>query len=737
METQRENERMKSLMSPDVRSIYQNKQWAFLLHLLERACRAANFTGKIRDRVMGLRQKFISGLHTDRDVPPSGFWAEVFDAEAEAADSEGDAVRKLRAAEFFRSSRKLPADTWAQPADIQEMQRQKDIMVAKGLWVPVEKTTSPVAVCFPVKQNQKVRLCIDMRKHNQCIRVRERMRLLGARATLEIASRLASSQETPATLFQSRRDVTADIANERDFVQNVLQAKDATVGLASGRGPATAEDVARADGADLAGSEYAFVPASDTKDVEAYYYNFAAADRSKNALAVPCLTAEEKAEFDAGRTPVKKDVVRRWDRIESLVTVFGHLVSVFEDVGVSEALMLVKVVVLRKLAPLYIDDVHLLDRLKSIGSSSALIDLLLALIGFSQQTHKQGRNWAPPGSPDEMAKLCLISLGLSYMRVGDRLEVAVPAAKIARLLEMLSDARGAMRERRLQRGDIESARGMFRYCAQLSIGAAGVAKALDPWCGDAFPRKIKDTKLRRQLIAALDLLSRCATTFTAKTIRKGYPAAVRHVYGDAAMGDLTKARPSATRKGWVGVSLCEIHIGALLVSADFASATGFTHHLKTIPAWVANMGPDICFFETFCAHVAQRYFAAALRAAKAFCVHHVDNTAECYSIVKGSPQSIGTQIVISALHEDLVGKQEVYWAWIASARNLSDPLTRLDKIKWLQGVLPTQFVALDSSSFQWDRYKEIHSVLAEIGRVEHAKARADRLKCKKRKIGAV
>eukprot|EP00392_Amoebophrya_sp_AT5.2_P009688 g9716.t1 len=660
---------MQAEMSEDVRFVYKDKQWAFFLKVLEKACLLAGFSNEKTTKIMGLRSKFISGFHTDRDVP---------------------------------------RDTWADPVEIREMQRQKDAMVAAGKWVVVPKSKSPPAVCFPVRQKTKTRLCIDLRQHNKCVRVKEKMRLLGTRATAEIITRLASDKATPVTLFQCKRDVTEDVAVERRLVKNLANAKAAAGDGARDFGPSIAEDVCdRYGDPDFASS---FIPVDETKDVETYYYNFAAACKELNSFAVPKLSEAEKTAFAQGLTPPKIATDREWDAIESLVTVFGSLVSVYEDVGVSEALMVCKVVALRKLAPVYIDDVHILDRKKSTPSSSALVDLFLALIGFPQQMHKQAKNYADPTGGvagfAEALRRSLVSLGLAYTRSQDEdsMSISVPADKIGRLGEMLRQVLAAIRDRCLMKADVESARGMFRHCAQLSLGAAGIAKALDPWRAADFARRIKDAKQRRQLTAAVTMLLCCVESFKPKVIAKGFPAVVRHVYGDAALGDLSKARPAA-RKGWVDVSGCGIHIGALLVDQNFAGASGFTHQIREMPAWAVSLRPDIAFFETLCAHVAQNFFATELCTPPAMCVHHVDNTAECYAIVKGSSLSISTQLVLMGLHAD-ISAREVYWAWIASERNLSDPLTRLEKMEELQKALPTRCEVLGGDVFNWDRYRK-------------------------------
>eukprot|EP00392_Amoebophrya_sp_AT5.2_P006133 g6143.t1 len=724
---------MQSKMSDDVRFVYKDKQWAFFLSVLETACLRAGFSDAKTAKVMNLRSELVTGFHTDRDVSPTGFWDEWDEIITSEQAAEDEAARKLRCDNFFRSAGKVPRDTWADPEEIKEMQRQKDAMVASKKWVAVQETKSPPAVCFPVRQKSKIRLCIDLRQHNACIKVREKMRLLGSRATAEIITRLASDKATPVTLFQCKRDVTADIAAERDLVKNLASAAAASAENARDFGSSPAEDVCGKHGdPDFAAS---FIPVNETKDAEGYYYNFAVAAKELNSFLVPRLTADEAEAFERGRTPRKVEVVRQWDKIESLVTVFGSLISVYKDVGVSEGLMLCLVVVLRKLAPVYIDDINLMDRRKSAPSSSALVDLFLALCGFPQQMTKQDRNYSLP--QDEVVRRSAIALGLAYTRSKDEdsMVVSVPAEKIGRLVESLQGVLSTIQAGKLKRADLETARGLFRYCAQLSTGAAGIAKSLDPWCADAFGRRIKCAKLRRQLKAAVIMLLHRARTFQSKTIKKGFPAVVRHLYGDAALGDWSKARP-AGRRGWVDVSGCDIFIGALLVSQDSRSATGFTHQLLEVPAWLANLKPDIAFFESVCAHVAQKFFAAALCDPPSMCIHHIDNTAECYGIVKGSSHSIATQIVLMALHED-VADREIYWAWIASARNLSDPLTRLEKIDMLQSVLPTTIVDVGCGVFEWNRYCEVLSSLTKIGRVQHACERAERVQRKKRKIDAV
>ena len=619
-------------------------------------------------------------------MPRSGFWKEIED-EFLDFDLANELEQKHRAAPVT-----VPKKHWATPEEKKILVEQKDKMLEKGLYIKTtkDKLKTKPSVIFPAHQKGSVRSCVDQRGLNGGCLPTEKMRLLGGRASAEIYHKFLSPFRgyKPPSHFQTKRDVSADIASERMFARNFSE----DMKTMNTEPPERAENVdSDWDGDD--DSDFAFLGKSASGDKRKGYFNFGVKCPQDNAVAVP--VGEDKK---TGNTI--------WEFFFSVVTLFGALASVTCCVWMSECVQAITVNACRICASVYIDDAHIVDRPKCLKYSEFFFDLTNDLIGFLKSPEK-----------DESHDLqeIITQLGLSYRRKFDRLLVEVPEKKRDECIEDLETLKDEIAEEAVDPNRIERIRGKFRYCVgNNSRIAAGIARGLDPFV-DQFYFNImqKQRRLHLDILCdiCIDFLKKMQPLCTSRGIIKTEQA---HIYSDASGEDLA----SYTYKQ--GIARHNVVIGAILVTKT-NNPVFFSLKIEKIPKW---MKPTITVFEAMIADLALLKFEEMVK--QYYLVHHVDNAADCYGLIKGSTEDLSTQPIITNILKRLALVDLVpYFAWIriSTLRNIGDHTSRLDKLSLIKANFPNAIeIEVSASEIPWANYKKEFLKMESFGR-ENAKRR--------------
>eukprot|EP00392_Amoebophrya_sp_AT5.2_P012155 g12250.t1 len=429
------------------REVYHNKNFLWMERLTKWALEPCLDIKDRKEEVLSFFGKMKKGLVTTGEIKPSGFWRLL---------PEADFLLKILEAEREAEKKpsRRPEDHWASEEQIKEMNRQTEIMLAKGLWEAVDISTAPKPIkaskCFPVEQG-RARLCVDYRRQNLLLYNSEKMRMLGTRACQEITGRLMSHYKHQPALKQFKSDLRADVAAER---ANRDRTRAAAVAEVKERARVDLDFIKampsyRADRRDhtLTGDDpYGFVPFSSTKDMSGYYYQYCVDNPSQNLLWMP--------------------LPRGWDEA---------------------------------------------------GPKRAMHNLPLAPI--------------------------LVQLGIAYELSADArcLSLSIDPSRIDKLFEKGKDVIASfLPPKRVNREALDSFKGLFRHCTQLSPQFNHLVRPLDRWSGEAFfVAHIKDEKQRRSLKNTLVLLLTCVPFAQNMEMRAAdYELPLVHIYTDASLDNV-------------------------------------------------------------------------------------------------------------------------------------------------------------------------------------------------------
>lgn len=679
--TTAEDALMKGQMPKHLQEVYKSKNLAFLVEMVRISCHLdeemVSFAPRVADQ---LRDHLVNGVRLSGVIPRMYFWDEV---EKDMKGAEEIAARAWRS--FINRPKTPPADTWADnPDHIAAMHRDAEKCVQKGLWVEVERESweagelpFPPALAFPVEQPNKIRTCIDMRPLNRTAVVTERMRLVGPPGHLEVIQLCAAGSASGAlpTVFQTKRDINEDIKSERALLAQLREEVDGAEALV--------RDVRPQD--DREG--WAFVPTQDAFDLEGYYYQWGVDTPELNTIMIPCGKENSRAK-------------RSWRVFKSYVSLFGALGSVYIDVSFSECTMRVFSAFLEICCPIYIDDGCVFSRPQCAEPSLAAAMLFLLLVNIVVAGHKSESTRA-------IARLITL-LGLGYQLSKDRTEISVniPAIRRQQCGQRIARFQSDLMQGEASLDELLSIRGVFRWCAFLSVRTAGLSRGLDFWVGE-WKNLIKNKAQRKKLFILLGMMSRSLLAIRPATlsIEKGRRRRWL-VYGDAACENQVEMRNSRDPKD---CSKYGIWIGAILFPCGEGSGPvdpiGFSLQIKQVPGWVRAVS-HIGIWEALTVFVGNRVFREAVPGySEAFVVQHVDNMGDCFALVKGSSPDLVTQAITSAWHEDLEETDsDCYVGWISTHRNAGDNFTRMQKFDAIKAAFPTlKMIPVSESMIDWSR----------------------------------
>eukprot|EP00392_Amoebophrya_sp_AT5.2_P011754 g11839.t1 len=190
--------------------LYRDKRFLFMEKLARWAINDSPELQGRRAEILSIFDKMKKGLSTRGEISPSGFWRLL---------PEGQQAANRREAEEEAQTQKSrkPYDHWASEQQIEEMLRQTEKNIAKGIWrvLNIAQDGAEAKKVFPVEQGNKTRLCCDFRMHNLMLFALEKMRMLGVRATQEVMARCMSPFADQCSLTAFKSDLKADVETEK------------------------------------------------------------------------------------------------------------------------------------------------------------------------------------------------------------------------------------------------------------------------------------------------------------------------------------------------------------------------------------------------------------------------------------------------------------------------------------------------------------------------------------------
>ena len=244
---------------------------------------------------------------------------------------------------------------------------------------------------------------------------------------------------------------------------------------------------------------------------------------------------------------------------------------------------------------------------------------------------------------------------------------------------------------------------------------AGVVKSLDKFCvPERFTKLIVRERERAGAVTTLDLmddylLNPSVLSLSFASVNRPH----RHVYHDASLDNLMKFWKTIKEMPEADISEFNIFLGGMLFRGSGEPPLAFSVKITSLPSWFSLFHPHIGVFELIGAHMAQRVFRKWLQGF--FCIAHLDNIGDCFIIVKGSAKDILSQSVTSQPISETARGDGTYWAWIGTSRNVSDDLTRMEKMSILLKAFPsTEFIDLQESDIPWSDYKTQFEKLQKI-----------------------
>jgi hypothetical protein len=508
------------------------------------------------------------------------------------------------------------------------------------------------------------------------------MRLLGTRTIIALAQLALAPSKRPLSRFQTKQDVLKDVSIERQIMQGLESNRvvfDDKVVLGPDRRSWDAHDFENE--VDDADEDFDFVPHEGCMDMLSYYLQFAINNPELNVQAIA----------DVRKPGQKGDDT--YSFFESVVTQFGSLSSVYEDVAVSEGIQMTVLKLLKIVIVCYIDDLTLLCRRRALQSCMSLVELHLALIGL-EISHKKTVSHAIQRS--------VTILGVAYEISADHksLSVRIPEEKVDELRTKIAVAECELGKRKLKIKTVRSVCGLFRHVASFSPAVRGCATLMDPWTVEgAFWENVASENKRAKLFGTLALLRQKLGEIGTLVLTK--PLREKHLYTDASLEE--------PKEGDSGV-----HLGAALVDDKRCLVFSLTLSRGEIPDWVGKL--TIGFLEMVAEDLAQRVFDGRLT--DFHCVAHVDNQADVFSLVKGSSRSFAEHAVVLAAKKFL--KRSCYYVWISTHRNLmADGQTRLEKLRRIMVEAERHFgksvpIEVSADQIPWAEYRAVFEELDDL-----------------------
>ncbi len=211
---------------------------------------------------------------------------------------------------------------------------------------------------------------------------------------------------------------------------------------------------------------------------------------------------------------------------------------------------------------------------------------------------------------------------------------------------------------------------------------------------ESFTRLVTSAEARARLGATLCLCWQTVKLIQLATISKKRVAkTVVHAYTDASLGNVHE-----------GGTVYPM-VGGIIFAGSVPQA--FSIEVTNTPR---SVKPHIGIYEAIAVDVARRLFAEVVR--KSWVVWHIDNQADCYSFTSGTTHchiasAVVNNFLAAARRDDLAG----YFAWIRTKRNISDCLTRMDRLHILRDNFPHAMIETTDVVVDWD------SILATAGRI--------------------
>eukprot|EP00392_Amoebophrya_sp_AT5.2_P001600 g1602.t1 len=263
-----ELEKLEHMQFPQhLMQLYKDKCFLFMEKLARWAINDSPELQGRRKEILSIFDKMKKGLSTRGEISPSGFWRLLPETQQAANRREAEEEAQTQ------KSRK-PYDHWASEQQIEEMLRQTEKNIAKGIWRVLDIAQDGVEAkkVFPVEQGNKTRSCCDFRMHSLMLFALEKMRMLGVRATQEVMARCMSPFADQCSLTVFKSDLKADVETEK---QNREATKQSATDEAVARYKAdfnflvkSAQKLeTRIEETVLGGESFSFIPFSSKKDL--------------------------------------------------------------------------------------------------------------------------------------------------------------------------------------------------------------------------------------------------------------------------------------------------------------------------------------------------------------------------------------------------------------------------------------------------------------------------------------
>jgi hypothetical protein len=294
----------------------------------------------------------------------------------------------------------------------------------------------------------------------------------------------------------------------------------------------------------------------------------------------------------------------------------------------------------------------------------------------------------------------LVQLGIAYELSADAafLSLSIDPSRIAKLMERGREMIASFTPpARVSREALESFKGLFRHCTQLSPQFNHLVRPLDKWTDeDFFSRHIRDVKQRRALKTTLLLLLSCVPHAQNMVMRAAdFDLPFVHIYTDASLDNVRELNAVLGRGQRRDLDRFNIFIGGMLVRQD-GTSEAFRTQLTRLPP-----DSDSCHIgviETLAVRAAASVFRKDL--AHAYSIFHVDNLGAVHCLVKNSSSCRFCQSIGGSFSKFMMKNKFKFWiAWISTLRNLSDVLTRSERFQLILDYFPnTVFRPFDQNA---------------------------------------
>ncbi|CAD7977149.1 unnamed protein product [Amoebophrya sp. A25] len=153
---------------------------------------------------------------------------------------------------------------------------------------------------------------------------------------------------------------------------------------------------------------------------------------------------------------------------------------------------------------------------------------------------------------------------------------------------------------------------------------------------------------------------------------------VGHAYSDAALEDVQGLNEKLKRGQLDNLHDHKMSIGAYINLPQ--GARFFRLKLNSLPRFLSGEYMHIGILEALAVNVSTFIWAHLLR--DYFLIQHVDNLGDVFALCANSTRCPRTQKLSASIHQKIQDYNlDIYFTWICSARNLSDPLTREERFR--------------------------------------------------------